>query len=224
MLFLVNARDAGYPLSSHFIFTSITNVFIHPPMKSILSFLRATFAGGIFLLLPIVLVFTLINKGHALAVKILSPLDHLLPENLFGLQTGKLMAAAALLMVCFLAGLLFRLAIVKKGIQKLEENVLSHFPGYALLKSKASDSLNEKIEYYISTVLVHEGESWRIGLLIEEAGDLCTVFFPRAPKNDSGDVKIVPSTSITKIDVPTKETLLHMKNFGKGTIQWIKIR
>ncbi|MBP6185981.1 MAG: hypothetical protein WBB36_00030 [Chitinophagales bacterium] len=191
-------------------------------MKSILSFLRATLAGGIFLLLPIVLVFTLFKKGHAMAVKILSPLDHLLPETLFGLHTGKLMAAAALLVVCFLAGLIFRLAIVKKGIQKLEENVLLHFPGYALLKSKASDTLNEKIEYYISTVLVRDGEIWSIGLLIEEANGLCTVFFPKAPKNDSGDVKIIPAQYVTKVDVPTKETLLHLKGFGKGTVHWIK--
>lgn len=191
-------------------------------MKSILSFLRATFAGGIFLLLPVILVFTFFSKGHALAVKILSPLDRILPESLFGLHTGKLMATAALLIVCFLAGLLFRLPIVKKGIHKLEESVLSHFPGYALLKSKASDTLNEKIEYYISTVLVRDGEIWSIGLLIEEANGLCTVFFPKAPKNDSGDVKILPAQYVTKVDVPTKETLLHLKGFGKGTIHWIK--
>ncbi len=157
-----------------------------------------------------------------MAVKILSPLDHLLPETLFGMQTGKLTAAAALIVVCFLAGLLFRIPAVKRGIHQLEEKVLSHFPGYALLKSKASDSLNEKIEYYISTVLVHEGDIYRIGLLIEESERWCTVFFPRAPKNDSGDVRIVPTTAVTKIDVPTKETLLHFKSFGKGMVHWIK--
>lgn len=191
-------------------------------MKTILSFLRATFVGGIFLLLPVILVYTLFNKGHALAVKILSPLDRLLPETLFGFHTGKLVAVVVLLIVCFLAGLLFRLNIVKKGIRKLEENLLTHFPGYALLKSKASDTLSEKIEYYISTVLVREGELWSIGLLIEEGNGLCTVFFPKAPKNDSGDVKFIPAQYVTKIEVPTKETLLHLKNFGKGTIQWIK--
>ena len=191
-------------------------------MKSILSFLKATFAGGIFLLLPVILVFTFFNKGHALAVKVLTPLDRFLPETLFGLHTGKLMATASLLIVCFLAGLLFRLAIVKKAIHKLEENVLSHFPGYAMLKSKASDTLNEKIEYYISTVIVRDGEIRSIGLLIEEANGLCTVFFPKAPKNESGDVKIVPAQYVTRVDVPTKETLLLFKGFGKGMIHWIK--
>jgi len=192
-------------------------------MKPVLSFIRATLAGGIFLLLPLILVYTFFNKGHALAVKILAPLERILPETFLGLHTGKLVATAALLLVCFIAGLLFRLPIVKKGIQKLEESVLSHFPGYALLKSKASDTLNEKIEYYISTVLVRDGEIWSIGLLIEEANGLCTVFFPKAPKNDSGDVKIIPAQYVTRVDVPTKETLQHLKGFGKGTIQWIKV-
>lgn len=190
-------------------------------MKPILSFIKATLAGGVFLLLPVVLLYTMFNKGHALAIKILSPLDHILPESLFGLNTGKVMAATALLMLCFLAGLIFRLPFVKKGVHQLEDNVLSHFPGYALLKSKASDTLNEKIEYYISTVIVEDGESRSIGLLIEEANDWCTVFFPKAPKNDSGDVKLIPAKYVRKIDMPTKETLLHLKNFGKGIIQWI---
>lgn len=190
-------------------------------MKSIFSFIRATLVGGIFMLLPIYLIFTLLYKAHLAASKILAPLTHFLPDNILGLNAAKLVATLGLVLLCFLAGMLFRVSFIKRGIYYLEEKVLSHLPGYSLLKSKTSDTFGEKIEYYISTVLVRDGEIWSIGLLIEEANGLCTVFFPKAPNNDSGDVKIIPAQYVKKVDVPTKETLLHLKGFGKGTIQWI---
>lgn len=190
-------------------------------MKSIFSFIRATLVGGIFMLLPIYLIFTLLYKAHLAASKILAPLTHFLPDNILGLNAAKLVATLGLVLLCFLAGMLFRVSFIKRGIYYLEEKVLSHLPGYSLLKSKTSDTFGEKIEYYISTVLVRDGEIWSIGLLIEEANGLCTVFFPKAPNNDSGDVKIIPAQYVKKVDVPTKETLMHLKGFGKGTIQWI---
>jgi uncharacterized membrane protein len=191
-------------------------------MKSLFLFIRATLVGGIFMLLPIYLIFTLLYKVHLAAAKILAPLTHFLPDHILGMNADKLVAGLGLVLICFLAGMLFKVSVIKRGIHYLEDHVLSFLPGYSLLKTKTADTFGEKIEYYISTVLVRDGEIWSIGLLIEEANGLCTVFFPKAPKNDSGDVKIVPAQYVAKVDIPTKETLLHLKGFGKGTIQWIK--
>jgi uncharacterized membrane protein len=191
-------------------------------MKPILTFIRTTLIGGIFFLLPIYLIFMLLYKVHLVATKILAPLTHFLPENILGMNAGRLVGAFGLVLLCFIAGILFKMSFIKKGIQYLEDRVLSHIPGYSQLKSKTSDTFGEKIDYYSYTVLVEEQQSWRIGLLIEEKDGLCTVYFPKAPKNDSGDVEILPAQFVTKVDVSTKEALLYLKSFGKGCIQWIK--
>jgi hypothetical protein len=39
-----------------------------------------------------------------------------------------------LLLICFMAGLLARLALARKAVDALEANVLSRLPAYALLK------------------------------------------------------------------------------------------
>jgi uncharacterized membrane protein len=191
-------------------------------MKPILSFIRATLIGGIFFLLPIYLIFTLLYKIHLAAAKILAPLNHFLPDHILGMNAGKLVAAFGLVMICFLAGILFRISFIKRSIHYLEDHVLSHLPGYALLKSKTSDTFGEKIDDYLSTVLVEEKHSWKLGLLIEEKDHLCTVYFPNAPGNDNGEVVTVSSLTIKKLSLPTKEALLMLKNFGRGSIQLIK--
>src|SRR6187549_1369712 len=137
-------------------------------MKSIFSFIRATMVGGIFFLLPIYLIFSLLYKAHLAAAKLMAPLAHFLPENILGMNAGRLIAAFGLVLLCFLAGMLFRVRIIKRGIHYLEDRVLSHLPGYSLLKSKTNETFGEKVEYYQSTVLVEDQHAWKMGLLVEE--------------------------------------------------------
>jgi uncharacterized membrane protein len=187
-------------------------------MKALLSFIRSTLIGGIFFLLPIYLIFMLLYKLHLVATKIFAPITHFLPDHLLGIDAKRLVAALALVLLCFLAGLMFKIRFVKKGIRYLEDRVLSHLPGYSLMKSKASDTFGEKIEYYLDTVMIEQNQTWRIGLLIEEMEGLSTIYLPLAPSNDSGEVIIIPSASVKKLNIPTKEAMLLLKNFGRGAI------
>jgi uncharacterized membrane protein len=117
--------------------------------------------------------------------------------------------------------MLFRVRFIKRGIHYLEDRVLSHLPGYSLLKSKTNETLGEKIEYYQSTVLVEDQHAWKMGLLVEEGNGWSTIYFPKAPKNETGEIVTVSSSMVKKLDLPTNEAFLIMKNFGKGTIQHI---
>ena len=114
------------------------------------------------------------------------------------MDAKRLVAALALVLLCFLAGMIFKIGFVKRGIRYLEDRILSHLPGYSLMKSKASDKFGEKIEYYLATVMVEQNQTWRIGLLIEEIEGFSTIYLPLAPMNDSGEVIIIPSTSVKK--------------------------
>lgn len=190
-------------------------------MKTVFSFFRATLTGGIFFLLPVFLLVSLFLKAQGMVEKIITPLEPFLPDRLIGMPAGKLVAAILLVLICFLCGMLFRIPVIRKAIGALEEGVLSHIPGYDLLKSKASDTLGEKIDHYLATVVVRDGETWHIGLLIEEVEDRCTVFFPEAPGGDSGEVVIVPSAHVKKVDISAREMLLKLKGFGKETAAWV---
>ncbi len=189
-------------------------------MKPIVQFLRTTLTGGILFLLPVVLLLMVLSKAHAIFVKVSAPFAKKLPDIIFGFDGSNLVAILFLIVLCFISGLLFRTAAVKRWIGALEENILSFLPGYALIKSITADAVGEKVEG-MHPVLVQDGDAWNIGFLVEEAEGLCTVFFPEAPRHDSGEIKIVPAASVKKLAVPTNLVARSFKNYCKGALKWI---
>ena len=102
-------------------------------MKSFLKFLRITLSGGILFLLPVVLIIILLNKARIILLKISEPLHKSMPDLIFGLSGANLLAIVLIIVTCFISGLIFRSSRIRKGISRLEENVLSYLPGYAML-------------------------------------------------------------------------------------------
>jgi uncharacterized membrane protein len=192
-------------------------------MKSILSFLRATFAGGILFLLPLGLLLMAFGKVFIVLQQVSAPLARQLPDIFFGLDGSIILVLLLIIGICFAAGLLFRSARMKKMIGRIEDNLLSFLPGYSLMKSIASDSVGGNAKNAITPVLLKEGETRYIGFLVEESGGLCTVFIPEAPRYDAGEVKIVPVAWVTKLDVPANKVALSLKGFGIGSLDWIKM-
>ncbi len=191
-------------------------------MKTPNSFLRTTIAGGILFMIPLVLLIAVINKAHELLLIFSAPLADMLPSIIFGLDGSNLLAIFLLVVICFISGMLFRLSRVKKGVNKLEENVLSYLPGYVLLKSIAADALGERVGHDLDPVFIKDGDHYNFAFLVEESDFFCTVFIPDAPRHDAGEVRIVPTDSIKKIDASITQTTKSLSNYGKGALHWLK--
>ena len=189
-------------------------------MQSLFKFLRATIAGGILFLLPLVILIILLIKAYHIVTKISEPLARQLPEIGFGLDGSALLAILILILVSFLSGLIFLSPRAKQLMTKLEDGLLIYIPGYFLMKSVAADVMGEKIDNKMTPVLVQDGENWNIGFLIESFEQHCTVFLPDAPRHDAGEVKIVPLTTIKKIDIPINKVTQSLKSYGKGALHW----
>lgn len=191
-------------------------------MKSILQFFRTTLTGGILFLLPVVLVLILLNKARLILLKFSAPLTERMPDLIFGLDGSNLVVIVLLVLLCFISGLIFRSPLSRKGIDALEENVLSYLPGYAMLKSITADTLSDTREHNLTTVLLRDSDSWKIGFLVEENTDYCTVFLPDAPRHDAGEVKIVPSVWVKKVNVTTSKAARSLQRYGKGSLSWME--
>ncbi len=190
-------------------------------MKSLTQFIRHTLTGGILFLLPLVLLIMVLNKTHVMLVKISAPFAKILPDIILGLDGSNVLAILLIVVLCFIGGLLFRSANVKRWIAKFEETVLSYLPGYSMLKSIAADAVGQSSDQGLRSVLVQDGDAWNIGFLVEEGEGWSTVFFPEAPRHDSGEVKIVPSSRVQKLDIPVNMATKSLKSYGKGAIAWM---
>lgn len=191
-------------------------------MKAALSFLRDTITGGILFLIPSVLLIVVVRKAILILAKIASPLSERMPELIAGLDGSRIVALILLVVICFVSGLTFRLSRVRRKIIGLEEKLLSYLPGYSMLKAIATDTLGRKDDHNMLTVLIAEGDAWQIGFLVERDGDLCTVFIPEAPNNNSGEIKILPSDSVKQVQVASNKAARVVRQYGKGASAWLK--
>lgn len=191
-------------------------------MKSFKQFIRDTLTGGILFLLPLVLLIMILNKAHVMLVKISAPFAKILPDIILGFDGSSVLAIFLLIILCFLGGLLFRSSNVRRWITKFEENVLSYLPGYSMVKSITTDAIGQRDDQSLHSVLVQDGDAWNIGFLVEEGEGWSTVFFPEAPRHDSGEVKIVPSSRVRKLDIPVNLVTKSLKSYGKGALAWMK--
>jgi len=193
-------------------------------MKHITFFVRSTLTGGILFLLPAVLLYILIGKGFSILMQLSEPISKRMPEVIFGLDGSKIVTLVVLLLACFIAGLLFRSKKVQKWIAKLEDNVLVFIPGYILIKSITADAIGEQLDEKLTPILVQDGDSWNIGFLVEEGREVSTVFLPDAPKHDAGEVKIVPTGFVHKLDIPANKFTKCINTYGKGIIHYMPNR
>ncbi len=190
-------------------------------MKPFYSFIKSTLLGGILFLLPSVLLIILLTKAYSILSKLSEPLSERLPESELGFNYSILLTIVLLIIICFLSGLMFRSVWVKKRLSNLENTVLVYIPGYDLIKSITADAVGTKSDEMMQPITIRDGDNWNIGFLVEKGEKLCMVFIPDAPRYDAGEMRVVPTGSIHKLDITTKNFVKAIKTYGKGIIHYI---
>jgi uncharacterized membrane protein len=189
-------------------------------MTSIKNLIRTTLAGGMLFLIPFIVLFVVLRKGLEIVRKFTAPWDkYLNGEILWGFDGHNLVGIAFLLLFCFVSGLLFRLAVVKSSITWLESGLLSYIPGYLMIKSSILDAMDESNTNPVVPVSISEDDSRRLGFLIEEKDDYCTVFcriFQNATRVNYGLYRLGWFKKLIFV-IPLCATPL--RNFGKEAIE-----
>ena len=133
-----------------------------------LKLIRTTVVGGIIFLIPIAIFVAVIGQGLKITGALAKPVADVLPVNVIGgIATAHVLAVALLLLICFMAGLLARLALARNAVDALEANVLVRLPAYALLKTKTQSMLSPEDIEGMSVVVVRFDDLWQIGFEIE---------------------------------------------------------
>ena len=191
-------------------------------MNPTLRFIRTTVIGGILFLLPLVVLFIIFEKAHSILSVISDPISRKISDSILGFDGSALISILLLILICFLGGLIFRSKKVKKVLQKLEDKVLIYIPGYSLMKSVTADTLGEDVANKLIPARVADGEDWLLGFLIEEGKNHSTVFLPDAPRYDAGEIRILPTSSVVKLDIPANKFTKMIRSYGVGALEFIE--
>ena len=145
---------------------------------------KATIRGGLLFLVPAV--------AFRLAKQAVGPLTRVFPEHtIIGVTTTSILAVAALVLACLLAGLFARTSIGTRLTNWFEESIFGGIPRYRVLKSV--------------TVLVRADTGWQIGYVFDRLdGGWLSVFLPQAPTPLSGDLTFLPADQVKPIQLSLK--------------------
>src|SRR5437762_12956361 len=100
-------------------------------MGKLLSYVRATIAGGLLFLMPLMVIIFVISKVFGLLRVLAKPLAAALPfTQLAGVGVITLITIILLLLVCFVAGIFMNTKLAHRIVKWLEERVLVYIPGY----------------------------------------------------------------------------------------------
>lgn len=193
-------------------------------MKSKFYFLRTTIVGGVLFLVPVIVVTVVIGKALHIARLVVRPLADMIPvETVAGVAFAKLLAIAAIVLFCFLAGLFSKTAVAKKMINWLETTLLSNLPGYSFMKGVGETIAGVESGKTHQPVLAWIEEAWQIAFLIEriEGGNVA-VFIPGAPSLWSGSIFLMPEERIKPLDVPLPALLNCVRRLGIGSNALLK--
>ncbi len=191
-----------------------------------LKLIRTTFIGGVVFLIPIAIFLAVIGQGLRIADKAAKPVAAVLPVNMIGgVAVAEVLAIVLLVLICFMAGLLARLALARKAVDALEANVLSRLPAYALLKTKTQSMLSPDDIEGMAVVVMRFDDSWQIGFEIERIeGGKVALFLPGSPDPWSGSVCIAEAERVTPLDLPVAAVAQIVRRLGRGANEALRGR
>lgn len=196
-------------------------------MKSIMKLLKSTLIGGIFFLIPLVLLILVLSKAHDIMLKIAQPLSKVIPlDKIGGVTIANILVIILLLLVCLLAGLLATRPKFKSFQQYMEEKILGPLPGYRVIMAylnslEVYESSGEKMVPVLVTLEQHQ----KLGFEVERSGeDRVVVYLPDAPSFISGNVVVVSANQVAKLPVSPGSVKDSMEQFGYGVVQLLEAK
>jgi uncharacterized membrane protein len=187
-------------------------------MRNFAKFMGRTFVAGFLLCLPLFGCLFVVIKLVGILLDLIKPfLDFLPTLHIAGVAVVDLAAMTVLLILCCLAGLITKTSRGEAMVSRLELRVLERFPIYRFFRRVSSIAAGNE-QTTGTPVVVQLGEGKQIGFLIEQhAGGECTVFFPDSPTVLTGNVMIVRTARVEKLNAPRSEVARIISSFGVGT-------
>jgi len=188
-------------------------------MNRIGEFLKTTALGGLFVVLPVLLLSLLLGEILDLVVGLATPIADLFPKGTFDNLTAPFPIAVALIVgVSFVFGLALRVEVGRRIGGWIEEKVLGRLTMYSVLKKliKAFGEVGEGAAFRPALLGSSEGVR-EVIYVVEDHGDgELTILVPWAPTAFSGFVKIVARDQVEMLDIDLGEASKVLSHWGVG--------
>lgn len=188
-----------------------------------MNFLKTTLLGGLFVLLPLILLWLGLSEIAGLLVAMATPIADLFPAGVFDKLTAPAVVAVILLVgASFILGLAARSALINRLGRKFEDGVLDKVPMYRMLKIISSAFIDaEKSD--VSPAIVCDGSGGGDPCYVMEKHEdgRATVLLPWSPASFAGSIKVVQQSDLEILDCSIDEFSRSLSQMGIGVEECI---
>ena len=175
---------------------------------------------GFFILLPVLIAYLMLGQLFDGLLALTQPVIDVMPPKLFGSELAhRLAAAAALLLIFVLIGIVSATRPARAFGGWIERSVLNHFPPYTVIRTLASRIAGKDAPSQLQPALltVAPGTRMLVAIVEELADDEMTVFVPIAPTPGMGVLQIVSASKVERLEASMSSALGWVLNWGMGT-------
>jgi uncharacterized membrane protein len=190
-------------------------------MKKINTFIKTSIIGGVAVILPAAILFSVFKWIFGLVTEIIRPLTHLVMANS---QIQELVAdvlvICVILAICFLVGIVVKTKVGLFVQENLENHILKIFPGYTMVKEIVISFFNKKKSPFSSVALVQifDNDTLMTAFVTDSHPDgSYTVFVPTGPNPTSGGVFHLKAQYVHPVDVPVEKAMRSVISCGAGS-------
>jgi len=184
-----------------------------------MNLIKTTTVGGLVFMVPIVVIVVILGKAFELMLKVARPIDELIPiESIGGIAFVNLLALLAILLLCFVAGVIAKSPVARKFYQAIDSGLLA-IPGYAFIKAYTdSMKLGETEAKSMQPVLVRLDDCSQLGFEVERLDNgLVVIYLPGAPDPWSGTVAYFDADRAKKLELSASEAISNLRQLGRGS-------
>lgn len=211
----------------------ISQINFFNDLKSIIPFLKTTIYGGVLFLVPITIIFYILNDFYKSLYKMVSPIVVSIGVEKIGGKIAVIFIVIFLLMlICFLAGLIVKLGVGKRMNEYIDGLALKFIPGYDKLKAETVKTVDKKVIGKVvniyddwQAVFMKYNIEWKIAFIIEESDEgLLTIFEPGSPEFLKGTTKLIAKEDLITIPIETEKAISYLKKYGSVVSELLRQR
>jgi len=191
-----------------------------------MNFIKTTLLGGLFILLPLMLLWLGLQEIAGLLVAMATPIADLFPKGPFeDLTTPGLVAALLIIAVSFILGLAARSYLLIRIGRQIENSILIKVPMYRILKIMSGALMNADTSEVVPALVKDGAGGGDPCYIIEKHKDgRATVLLPWSPASFAGSIKVVQQSALETVPCSLDEFSRSISQVGVGVEDCLKAR
>ncbi|MCM5662695.1 hypothetical protein [Galbibacter mesophilus] len=183
---------------------------------------NAIILGGIFFLIPLLVIILLVTHALQLLLPVGREIVKVLGiHSIFGAATVTIITLLFIILICYFAGFLVKKGLVNSWGQKVEDKLFLLLPSLQILKYRLlGDNPIKKDDDNWKAILLKEDIYHRIAFIIAENDGFLSIFIPDAPRMDAGEIRYFSSETCEYTPIAMKDAMNALNSFGRdGNLQ-----